>query len=120
MCYFRRFTPNVELSNVCEAMWKADKNRLTPEVQYQIDPQGKTRYHSTNDSARDPLFAYVDSDVLKRGTYGGIKISSSLWLSIEYIIPRILSVLKYSTLLKLEVWNLERYIVCKWRMLPSS
>ena len=81
----RQFTPHKELSQVCDEMWKADSNRLTPEVDYQIDPQGKTRFHSTHDSASDPLFSYVNPDVLKRGTYGG---------KMNMIVPFIIS---YST-----------------------
>ncbi|XP_031556900.1 poly(U)-specific endoribonuclease-B-like [Actinia tenebrosa] len=63
------FKPNKELSAVCEQMWKADTNRLTPEVDYSIDPQGRTRYNTTNDSASDPFFSYLKPDVLKKGTY---------------------------------------------------
>lgn len=50
-------------------MWDADKNRLTPGVDYKIDPQGKTRFHSREDHARDPLFTFVDPAVLQRETY---------------------------------------------------
>ena len=50
-------------------MWDADKNRLTPGVDYKIDPQGKTRYHSREDHARDPLFTFVDPAALQRETF---------------------------------------------------
>lgn len=50
-------------------MWDADSNRLRPGVDYRIDPQGKTRYHSWQDHAKDPLFAFVDDQVFQRKTY---------------------------------------------------
>ena len=64
-----RFHPHPELSSLCDRMWDADKNRLTPGVHYKIDPQGKTRFHSRQDHARDPLFTFVDPSVFQRETY---------------------------------------------------
>ena len=64
-----RFQPHPELSPLCDRLWDADKNRLTPGVHYKIDPQGKTRYHSRQDHASDPLFAFVDPEVFQRPTY---------------------------------------------------
>ncbi|XP_068679487.1 uridylate-specific endoribonuclease B-like [Montipora capricornis] len=63
------FNPDPELSALCNRMWEADENRLTPGLHYKIDPQGKTRYHSTEDHAKDPLFSYVDPNVFKRETF---------------------------------------------------
>jgi len=65
----REFHPHPELSSLCDRMWDADKNRLTPGVHYKIDPQGKTRFHSRQDHARDPLFTFVDPSVFQRETY---------------------------------------------------
>lgn len=65
----KRFNPDPELSALCNRMWEADENRLTPGLHYKIDPQGKTRYHSTEDHAKDPLFSYVDPNVFKRETF---------------------------------------------------
>ncbi|XP_068670434.1 uridylate-specific endoribonuclease B-like [Montipora foliosa] len=52
-------------------MLEADENRLTPGLLYKIDPRGKTRYHSTEDHAKEPLFSYVDPNVFKRETFRG-------------------------------------------------
>ena len=67
--FTHRFHPHPELSPLCDRMWDADKNRLIPGVHYKIDPQGKTRFHSRQDHAADPLFTWVDPEVFKRPTY---------------------------------------------------
>lgn len=66
-----RFSPHPELSPLCDRMWQADTNRLTPGEDYQIDPQGKTHFdkEARSDRARDPLFQFVNEDVFKRKTY---------------------------------------------------
>lgn len=63
------FNPHPELSSLCQRLWDADENRLEPGVDYEIDPQGKTRYHSREDRARDPLFTFVKEEVFQRVTF---------------------------------------------------
>ena len=75
-----RFHPHPELSPLCDRLWDADKNRLTPGVHYKIDPQGKTRFHSRQDHASDPLFAFVDPEVFQRPTYKRKCITEAYWL----------------------------------------
>ena len=70
---FISFRPHPELSELCDRIWNADTNRLVPNKDYRIDPQGRTRFdkEARADRARDPLFEYVDPEVLKRKTYKG-------------------------------------------------
>lgn len=59
-----------DLIGLCEKLWDLDKNRLQPKVDYELDLQGHTRYsYDGPDRAKDPLFAFVDDNVLKRDTY---------------------------------------------------
>lgn len=63
------FRPDRELSKICEELWEADENRLTPGKDYQIDLQGGTKAYWRGDKAEDPLFSWVRDDVLKRPTF---------------------------------------------------
>ncbi|KAA0720904.1 Poly(U)-specific endoribonuclease-C [Triplophysa tibetana] len=61
---------NKELSNVMNEMWKLDVNRMRPGIDYKINLQGKAGFVSegsnhARDSARAPLFSYVNDDKLK-------------------------------------------------------
>ncbi|XP_062913647.1 uridylate-specific endoribonuclease C [Mobula hypostoma] len=61
---------NEELSKILNELWKADENRLLPEVDYQIYVQGKAYYvaagsNRARDCARYPLFSYVNEERLK-------------------------------------------------------
>ncbi|XP_048123723.1 poly(U)-specific endoribonuclease-C-like isoform X1 [Alosa alosa] len=61
---------NEEISAVLNELWKLDTNRLKPGKDYAISTQGRAGYvaHGSNqarDSARDPLFSYVDEDKLR-------------------------------------------------------
>eukprot|EP00794_Sanderia_malayensis_P004603 gene4603-5208_t len=61
---------DAELVAVCEKLWDLDKNRLTPDVDYKLDLQGKTRFsYDGPDRAEDPLFEFVDANVLKKDTF---------------------------------------------------
>jgi len=58
------------LNNWCEELWKNDKNRLTPDQDYELDLQGRTRFsYDGPDMAADPLFASVSREALARPTY---------------------------------------------------
>lgn len=89
--FIHRFDTHPELSALCNQMWDVDKNRLTPGVHYRIDPQGKTRYNSTVDHAKDPLFSYVDPEVFKRETYASecfifcitVDLSMDIFISVD-------------------------------------
>ncbi|TNN88510.1 Poly(U)-specific endoribonuclease-C [Liparis tanakae] len=61
---------NQELTEVLNHLWRLDTNRLKPETDYIISPQGRAGYvaHGSNyarDRARAPLFTYVNEDKLK-------------------------------------------------------
>ena len=73
MFFLTRFQPDEQLSAVCTSMWNADTNRLRPGVDYDLDLQGSTRSYKRQDSAKDPLFYYVNEEVLKRPTFKGEK-----------------------------------------------
>lgn len=58
------------LNNFLEQLWDLDENRLKPNVHYELDLQGRTRYsYDGPDRAEDPLFARVDRSVFQRPTY---------------------------------------------------
>lgn len=58
------------LNNWCEDLWEADVNRLTPDVDYDLDLQGRTRFSFDGpDMAKDPLFSFVKKEALERPTY---------------------------------------------------
>lgn len=58
------------LNNFLEQLWDLDENRLKPDVHYELDLQGRTRYsYDGPDRAEDPLFARVDRSVFQRPTY---------------------------------------------------
>ena len=62
-----------ELTAVCEKLWRLDKNRLRPDVDYKLDFQGRTRFsYDGPDKASDPLFEYVNQEALDRDTYRGL------------------------------------------------
>ena len=74
MEFFGRIEPTAEeIDNVALAvahLWSIDSNRLTPNVEYDIDLQQGKSFHQGGDAARDPLFARVDESVLhERPTY---------------------------------------------------
>lgn len=59
-----------DLIDVCEKLWDLDENRLEPDVDYELDLQGRTRFsYDGPDKAKDPLFKFVDEKVFKRDTY---------------------------------------------------
>eukprot|EP00112_Aurelia_sp_Birch-Aquarium-sp1_P003691 Seg1415.11 transcript_id=Seg1415.11/GoldUCD/mRNA.D3Y31 product=Poly protein_id=Seg1415.11/GoldUCD/D3Y31 len=61
---------DTDLIDLCEKLWTLDKNRLTPDKDYKLDLQGRTRYsYDGPDRAKDPLFEYVDDKVFKKETY---------------------------------------------------
>ena len=69
---------NTDLIDLCEKLWTLDKNRLTPDKDYKLDLQGRTRYsYDGPDRAKDPLFEHVDDKVFKRETYQGMKSCDS-------------------------------------------
>ena len=53
-----------------EQLWKLDRNRLTPGVDYCLDLQRRAK--KGTDNARDPLFSRVDPTVFKKPTYKGM------------------------------------------------
>ncbi|PFX18344.1 Poly(U)-specific endoribonuclease-B [Stylophora pistillata] len=65
----KSFNPHPELSPLCQRLWDADENRLEPGIDYKIDPQGRTHYHSRDERARDPLFTFVKPEVFQRITF---------------------------------------------------
>ena len=66
---------DTDLIDLCEKLWMLDRNRLTPDKDYKLDLQGRTRYsYDGPDRAKDPLFEYVDDKVFKRETYEGIEL----------------------------------------------
>ncbi|XP_063967839.1 poly(U)-specific endoribonuclease-B-like isoform X2 [Lytechinus pictus] len=65
----QEFTPDAELSAICNKLWELDENRLEPGVDYEIDLQGYTSYGNKVDQARDPLFSRVDEGVLQKPTF---------------------------------------------------
>jgi poly(U)-specific endoribonuclease len=74
MEFVGRIEPNSEeLENVAVAanhLWTLDINRLTPNVEYDIDLQQGKSFHQAGDAASDPLFARVDEAVLnERSTF---------------------------------------------------
>ena len=68
-----RFKPHKQASEIITKLWHADKNRLTPGVDYDLDLQGYTRSYQREDRARDPLFSWVKEDVFQRPTYKGLQ-----------------------------------------------
>jgi len=60
---------DAQLSNLVQAMWNADENKLTPDVDYKINVQGFTKAYKDEDWARDKLFENVDESVFSRPTY---------------------------------------------------
>ncbi|XP_051544022.1 uridylate-specific endoribonuclease C-like [Myxocyprinus asiaticus] len=61
---------NKELSDVLNELWRLDVNRMKPGVDYKINLQGKAGFvsggrNNARDSARVPLFSYVNEDKLK-------------------------------------------------------
>lgn len=61
---------NQELSGVLNELWKLDVNRMKPGKDYKINLQGKAGFvaegsNNARDSARAPLFSYVDEKKLK-------------------------------------------------------
>uniref|UniRef100_UPI003590203A poly(U)-specific endoribonuclease-B-like n=1 Tax=Myxine glutinosa TaxID=7769 RepID=UPI003590203A len=64
-----------DLSELCKALWKADKNRLVPGNDYRLDLQGRAGYVSlrkdkAKDYAQHPLFTFVDENHLhEKPTY---------------------------------------------------
>ncbi|XP_071964427.1 poly(U)-specific endoribonuclease-like [Antedon mediterranea] len=62
------FKPDKEFSDIATKLWDADENRLTPGTDYAINLQGKTFYHNMGqrDSAKEPLFSYVNMEKLKK------------------------------------------------------
>ncbi|XP_054772970.2 poly(U)-specific endoribonuclease-A-like [Lytechinus pictus] len=67
----QEFTPDAELSAICNKLWELDENRLEPGVDYEIDLQRYTYYGNKGnvDQARDPLFSRVDEGVLQKPTF---------------------------------------------------
>lgn len=63
-----KFQPDAELSKICNELWKLDKNRLQPGKDYVLDLQGETKVYKEGreDHAKDPLFARVNEDKLKK------------------------------------------------------
>lgn len=58
------------LSKWAEQLWDADVNRLVPDVDYDIDPQGRTRFsYDGPDMAKDPFFAEVKASALAKPTF---------------------------------------------------
>ena len=55
-----------------EQLWKLDRNRLTPGVDYCLDLQRRAK--KGTDNARDPLFSRVDPTVFKKPTYKGMNV----------------------------------------------
>lgn len=56
-----------EVENVAFAvnhLWSLDINRLSPNVEYDIDLQQGKSFHQSGDAASDPLFARVDESIL--------------------------------------------------------
>lgn len=61
---------NQELSDVLNELWKLDVNRMKAGKDYKINLQGKAGFvaegsNNARDSARAPLFSYVDEKKLK-------------------------------------------------------
>ncbi|XP_075711876.1 poly(U)-specific endoribonuclease-A-like isoform X2 [Rhinoderma darwinii] len=61
---------NHELSKLFNQLWDADVNRMSPGKDYRISLQGKAGYvpagsNQARDSARCPLFQFVDEEKLK-------------------------------------------------------
>lgn len=63
------FDLNVTLSEAIQQMWDLDLNRLRPGVDYKLNVQEGKKPSWKEDKADDPLFAFVDSNALKRPTY---------------------------------------------------
>jgi len=69
MSHDETFVDN-DLRSFMEALWRADENRLVPNVDYRLDPGGRTRYSLEGpDQAEDPLFEYVNPEVFERPTF---------------------------------------------------
>lgn len=57
-------------TNFCEDLWKSDGNCLHPDVDYDLDLQGRTRFsYDGPDNAEDPLFASVKAESLEKPTF---------------------------------------------------
>ena len=75
MYHFRQEEPFEDkgLSKWAEQLWEADVNRLVPDVDYDIDPQGRTRFsYDGPDMAKDPFFAEVKASALAKPTFAGM------------------------------------------------
>jgi hypothetical protein len=69
---YYRFKPHPQASDIATKLWRADKNRLTPDVDYELDLQGYTKSYERTDRARNPLFSWVKPEVFERPTYKGM------------------------------------------------
>jgi len=59
-----------DLGSACGRLWSLDIDRLIPNVDYVIDPQGyKKSSWETGDRAERPFFKFVDPDVLARESW---------------------------------------------------
>jgi poly(U)-specific endoribonuclease len=65
----RGFAADRELSAIYTELWELDENRLTPGKHYRINLQGGTKTYHHRDKAEDPLFSWVDEEVLQWPTY---------------------------------------------------
>ncbi|TMW57443.1 hypothetical protein Poli38472_003368 [Pythium oligandrum] len=58
-----------DISLACDKLWALDKNRLEPNVDYELNlQQGKTMWQH-GDVTEDPLFTFVDQSVFERPTF---------------------------------------------------
>lgn len=63
------FIPHPQASEIATKLWHADKNRLQPGVDYDLDLQGYTKSYQRQDRARNPLFSWVREEVFQKETY---------------------------------------------------
>lgn len=57
-----------DLSSASQRLWELDFNRLNPGTDYAINVQTGHSVYDRRDTAREPLFTFVDSRVLKKPT----------------------------------------------------
>mmetsp|Transcript_31378 Transcript_31378/g.46280 ORF Transcript_31378/g.46280 Transcript_31378/m.46280 type:complete len:467 (+) Transcript_31378:134-1534(+) len=63
------FNLDVSLSDAVQQIWDLDVNRLTPNVDYEVNVQGGKKPYWKGDEADDPLFTFVDKGALRRPSY---------------------------------------------------
>jgi hypothetical protein len=62
-------TELADLSTACNKLWELDIHRLHPGVEYGINLQAGKKPYEEGDAAPEPLFAFVDEQVLRRPTF---------------------------------------------------